>query len=66
MLRRAELYQASVLAQLKPEIISHEMEDLDRQLYEIDHEDEIDELEKMAQANLERIRQIKDAKKKNR
>ena len=40
------------------------MEDLDRQLYEIDHEEEIDEMEKMAKDHLDKIRESRGRAKK--
>ena len=50
------LYSAALLPNMKQETIKQEMEGLQREIYELDNRDEIEEVEKRAAERLEKMK----------
>ena len=66
LLRRSELYNASALGQLKPEHIKSELDGVSRQIYEADHEEEIEAIERTAKGKLADMKKPRPPVKRTR
>jgi hypothetical protein len=56
LIRRLEAYSVSLLPHLNEEAIRREIEEAHQEVYELDHEDEIEAIEKKARARLGELR----------
>jgi len=57
LLRRSEMYGASLLPHQKEDSMRRSIDELNMQMYELDHEDAIARIEALAKRRLEQIRE---------